>query len=169
MPAQRPNPITRRRWSFDQFIIDEANALVDDGSEKFGIVRLQLVRVAEEHVRLVRDEFIYRHFFHTQQHIAVAHIGHNLDAKRAVFLILNPSDPTRFHHQLHFGVERFQIRTLGRGEGHPLVGRHFSFSENTNLHETKNRRPVSESVLLSCRCFLTGSVSFESYIRTCVW
>ena len=78
--------------SLDQFVVNQANTLVDDGSEQFGVVGLQLVRVAEKEIRGVIPQLIQWHFFHSQQDVASLQVGDNVNALLAVFVVANSTN-----------------------------------------------------------------------------
>ena len=127
--------------SFNQFVINQANASIDDGAQQFGVVRLKLVRVTEKEVCGVWNQIIYRHFFHTQDDITSPKIFHHIDARVSVLLVCDAPHATRLHDQFYLRIGLLQIRALGRGEGNPLVRRHFPFGYDTNLHESNVAPP----------------------------
>ena len=96
--------------------------------------------MAEEQIGRVRDELVHRNFLHAEEHVAAVQFLDHVDAFRSVLVVGDAPDITRLHDELHFRVQTLQLGTLGRGEGHPLIGWHFAFSNDTNLH-TSNVAP----------------------------
>ena len=88
--TDKPGPTTEAddaatAGSLQQFVIDEADFLIEDGREQLRIVRLQLMGVAEEEVGLSRHQVLYVDLLHPNEDIAIRDVFAYIEARSAVF------------------------------------------------------------------------------------
>ena len=87
--SNEPGPTTEAddaatAGALQQFVIDEADFLIENGREQLGVVRLQFVGVAEKEVGLAGHQVLYVDLLHPNEDIAIRDVFAYIEARGAV-------------------------------------------------------------------------------------
>ncbi len=127
-PAKTNNSSAAR--SLEQFIINETDAFLQYFREQICIVGLQFVRVAEKEIRLVCNQFLSIHLFHSNEHITITQIFLHLQPHGCIFRISNSPHRTGLNGYIQFRETLLKEHTLVWSQRHTLVRRRFAFPKN---------------------------------------
>ncbi len=118
----------------EHFIIDEPDVLADHLTEELPVVRLLFDGVRKEKVGLPGDQFREGYFLNPHQNVALRKIFLHRDAQALVFFIPEAADRGGLYHHLCSGHMVQDMAALLRREGHPFIGRHLTFSDESDSH-----------------------------------
>jgi len=113
-----------------QLVVNQADAVAQDGREQRRIVGLKLVGVAEEEVGLLRNQLSDGHFLDPEEDVAVAEVFLQRNAGRGVLGIGDAAHGAGLDDDVELRIAAAEFLDLGRGEGHALVRRHLAFAQD---------------------------------------
>ena len=169
----KPGPTTEAddaatAGTLQQFVIDEADFLIENGREQLRIVRLQFVGVAEKEVGLAGHQVLNVDLLHPNEHIAIGNVFTHIEARSAVFGIADAAHRAGLNGNFQLRKTLLEQDALVRRQWYTLVRRGLSFSDDAQLERLF--RGVSQIEKLLQRSYTTpcSKAAFSTQFSTAI-